>query len=198
MDLYEPAVPRPTTEIVSNLYATVPPHWQLHGPEEWESDNVKGTIEYEKPTIPDSQELESDFSDMSDDEDILPLSRNLGPLTIKWTHTPNSTCEAVPENHFIPTGLKYEDAEDITMSAPRGSQDTLKTDTGLNTSKHAIPKADKAYVEQAVKEAIQEAEKIFNEKMKKHLPAEDAEMTEEKKKVNKVTWKEVNDPRTSY
>jgi len=34
MDLYEPAVPRPTTEIVSNLYATVPPHWQLDGPEE--------------------------------------------------------------------------------------------------------------------------------------------------------------------
>jgi len=27
MDPYEPAVPRPTTEIVSNLYATVPPHW---------------------------------------------------------------------------------------------------------------------------------------------------------------------------
>jgi len=198
MDTYEPAVPRPTAEIVSNLYATAPPHWQLDGPEEWESENVKGTIEYENPTIPDSQELESDFSDMSDDDDIPPPHRNIGLLTVKWTPAPNSTCEVVPDSHFIPTGLKYEEAEDITMSAPRGSQDTLKIDTGLNTSKHAIPKADKAFVEQAVKEAIQEAEKIFNEKMKKHLPAEDAEMTEEKKKVNKVTWKEVNDPRTSY
>ena len=135
---------------------------------------------------------------MSDDEDTLPLSRNPGPLTVKWTPAPNSTCEAVPENYFIPTGLKYEDAEDITMSAPHGSPDTTKTGTGLNTSKHAIPKADKAIVEQVMKEAFQEAEKIFNKKMKKHLPAEDAEMTEEKKKVNKVTWKEVNDPRTSY
>jgi len=198
MDLYEPAVPRATTEIVNNLYATVPPHWLLDGPEEWERKNVKGTIEHENLTIPDSQELESDFSDMSDDEDTLPLSRNPGPLTVKWTPTLNSTCEVVPDNYFIPTGLKYEDAEDITMSAPHGTQDTPKTGTGLNTSKHAIPKADKAFVEQAVKEAIQEAEKIFNEKMKKHLPAEDAEMTEEKKKVNKVTWKEVNDTRTSY
>jgi len=135
---------------------------------------------------------------MSDDEDTPLPSRNPGPLTVKWTPAPNSTCEAVPDNYFIPTALKYEDAEDITMSAPHGSQDTPKIGTGLNTSKHTIPKADKAFVEEAVKEAIQEAEKIFNEKMKKHLPAEDAEMTEEKKKVHEVTWMEVNDPRTSY
>jgi len=34
IDLYEPVVPRPTAEIVSNLYLTAPPHWQLDGPEE--------------------------------------------------------------------------------------------------------------------------------------------------------------------
>ena len=198
MDLYESAVPRPMAEIVSNLYMTAPPHWQLHGPEEWENEDIKGMIEYEKTTVRDSQELESDFSDMSDDEDTPIPSRNIGPLTVKWTPASNSTCEAVPENHFTPTGLKYEDAEDITMVAPHKARDTTKIETGLNSNKHAIPKADKAYVEQAVKEAIQEAEKIFNEKMKKHLPAEDAEMTEEKRKANMVTWKEVSDPRTSY
>jgi len=84
------------------------------------------------------------------------------------------------------------------MTAPPGPETTKKAGTGLNTSKHAIHKADKAFVEQAVKEAIQEAERIFNEKMKKHLPAEDVEMTEEKKKFNKISWKEVSDPRTSY
>jgi len=170
----------------------------LDGPEEWEKEGVKGTIEHEKNTVPDSQELESDFSDMLDDEDAPAPLRNPGPLTVKWTPAPNSTCKAIPENYFIPTGLKYEDAEDISMTAPPGSEATKKTNTGLNSSKHAIPKADKAFVEQAVKEAIQEAERIFNEKMKKHLPAEDAEMTEEKKKVNKISWKEVKDPRTSY
>jgi len=199
MDLYEPAVPRPTAEIVSNLYLTAPPHWQLDGPEEWENENIKGTIEYEIKTVPDSQEVEeveSDFSDMTDDEDTPAPSRNPGPLMIKWTPAPNSNCEAIPENYFTPTGLKYEDAEDISMTAPPGL--TKKADIGLNTSKHAISKADKAFVEQAVKEAIQEAEKILNEKMKKHLPTEDAEMTEEKKKGNKISWKEINDPRTSY
>jgi len=196
MDLYEPAVLRPTAEIVSNLYLTAPPHWQLYGPEEWDNESIKGTIEYEKKTVPDSQEVESDFSDMSDDEDTPAPSRNPGPLTIKWTPAPNLTCEAIPENYFTPTGLKYEDAEDISITAPPGP--TKKADIGLNTNKHAIPKADKAFMEQAVKEAIQGAERIFNEKMKKHLPAEDTEMTEEKKKGNKISWKEVNDPRTSY
>ena len=198
MDLYEPAVPRPTAEIVSNLYMTTPPHWQLDGQEEWKNEDIKGTIEYGKMTVPDSQELESDFSDMSDDEDDLAPSRNLGPLMVKWTPAPNSTCDAIPENYFIPTGLKYEDAKDISMLAPSGPEVTKKAGTGLNTSKHAIPKADKTLVEQAIKEAIQEAEKIFYEKMKKQSPAEDAEMTEEKKKDNKISWKEVNDPRTSY
>jgi len=33
MDLYESAVSRPTAEIVSNLYMTALPHWQLDGPE---------------------------------------------------------------------------------------------------------------------------------------------------------------------
>jgi len=196
MDLYEPAVPRPTAEIVSNLYVIAPPHSQLDGPEEWENEGIKGINEYEKKIVPDSQELESDFSDMSDDEDAPAPARTVGPLVVKWTPAPNSTCEAIAENYFIPTGLKYENVEDISMTPPPGP--TKKADTGLNTSKHAIPKADKAFVEQAVKEAIQEAEKIFNEKMKKHLPAEDAEMTEEKKKGNKISWKEVNDPRTSY
>jgi len=198
MNLYEPAVPRPTAEIVSNLYQTTPPHWQLDGPEEWENEDIKGTIKYEKRTVLDCQGLESDFSDMSDDEDAPAPSRNPGPLTVKWTPALNSTCEAIPENYFIPTGLKYEDVKDISMTAPPGPETTKKADTGLNTSKHAIPKADKAFVEQAVKEAIQKAERIFNEKIKKHLPAEDAEMTEEKKKVNKISWREVRDPRTSY
>jgi len=133
---------------------------------------------------------------MSDDEDTPAPTRNPGPLMVKWTPAPNSTCEAIPENYFTPTGLKYEDAEDISMTAPPGP--TKKADIGLNTSKYAIPKADKAFVEQAVKEAVQEAERIFNEKMKKHLPAEDAEMTEENKRGNKITWKEVNDSRMSY
>jgi len=124
--------------------------------------------------------VESDFSDMMDDEDTPAPTRNPGPLMVKWTPAPNSTCEAVPENYFTPTGLKYEDAEDISMTAPPGP--TKKADIGLNISKHAIPKADKAFVEQAVKEAVQEAERIFNEKMKKHLPAEDAEMTEKPSK----------------
>ena len=199
-DLYEPAAARPTAEIVSNLYMTAPPHWQLDGPKEWEKEGIQGTIEYEKNPVPDSQELESDFSDMSDDddEDAPTPSRNPRPLTVKWLPAPNSTCKAIPENYFIPTGLKYEDGEDISMTAPPGPGITKQAGTGLNTSKHAIPKADKAFVEQAVKEAIQEAERIFNEKMKKHLPAEDAEMTEEKKKVNKISRKEVNDPRKSY
>jgi len=198
MDLYEPAVPRLTAEIVSNLYMTAPLHWQLDRSEEWENKDIKGTIKYEKRTVPDSRELESDFSDMLDDEDAPAPSRNPGPLIVKWTPAPNSKCEVVPDNYFIPTGLKHEDAEDISMTAPPGPEITKKAGTGLNTSKHAIHKADKAFMEQAVKEAIQEAERIFNEKMKKHLPAEDAEMTEEKKKVNKISWKEVSDPRMSY
>jgi len=33
--------------------------------------------------------------------------------------------------------------------------------------------------------------------MKKHLPAEDAKMAEEKK-GNRIVWKEVRDPRTNY
>jgi len=81
---------------------------------------------------------------------------------VKWTQAPNSTCEAISENYFIPIGLKHEDAEDIYMTAPPGPETTKKAGTGLNTSKHAIPKADKAFVEQAMKEAIQEAERIFN------------------------------------
>ena len=198
MDLYKPAVPRLTAEIVSNLYMTAPLHWQVDGPEEWEKECIQGTIEYEKTTVPNSQELESDFLDMSDDEDAPALSQNPGPLTVKWTPAPNSTCEAIPENYFISTGLKYEDAEDISITAPPGPEIPKKANTDLNTSKHTIPKVDKAFVEQAVKEAIQEAEKIFNEKMKKHPPAEDAVMMEEKKKANKISWKEVNNPRTSY
>jgi len=152
MDLHEPAVLRPTAEIVSNLYLTAPPHWQLDGPEEWEEEGIKGTIEYEKNPVPDSQELESDFSDMSDDEDTPAPSRNPGPLMVKWTPAPNSTCEAIPEKYFTPTGLKHEDAEDISMTAPPGP--TKKADIGPNTSQHASHKVDKAFVEQAVKEAI--------------------------------------------
>jgi len=135
---------------------------------------------------------------MSDEEDAPAPSRNPGPLMVKWIPAPNSTCEVVPKNYFIPTGLKHEDEEDISMTSPPGPEITKKAGTGLKTSKHAIPNADKVFMEQAMKEAIQEAERIFNEKMKKHLPAEDAEMTEEKKKVNKISWKEVSDPRTSY
>jgi len=166
MDLNEPAVPRPMTEIVNNLYLTAPPHWQLDGSKEREIEDIKGTIEYEKRTVRDSQELESDFSDMSDDEDAPAPSRNLVPLTVKWTRAANSTCKAIPENYCTSTGLKCEDVEDISMTAPLGQETTKKEGACLNTSKHAIPKADKALVEQAVKEAIHEAERIFNEKMK--------------------------------
>ena len=187
MDLDDPVVPTLTAEIVSNLYSTVVLHWQLDGPEEWKNEDIKGTSEYEKKTVLDSQQLESDFSDISEDEDAPAPSPNPGPLTVNWTPAPNSTCEAIPENYFIPTGVKYEDVEDISMMAPPGPETTRKVGTGLNTSKHAIYKADKAFVEQAVKEAIQEAERIFKEKMKKHLPAEDAEMTEVKKKVNMIS-----------